>query len=127
MTEILKLLSTLFGIEELAILLQEVPIGNLIRQTNLIHPHGDKVGTEGGAGQLDIQQPVILQILISERHINQIIAREIIMGEYFLGQKLITARELQYLRIIKLQRIYFPDKLPLRVMPEDDMPLIVFP
>ena len=115
----------IFGGKELAIGLDRLAQLRRGRNLHLVHPKGDQVGTERFAVQLDVQQPVVIWIFVTNGAINKVVAIQIIVAEQLFDGKGIAAGHPDHACVAQLNFIQPVLKLALLVVPEDDAALVI--
>ena len=109
-------------LEEFRVALNSLAQLNGVVRPQLVHTHREQVCPELFAVQLQIQQPVVPDVRIADRVIDQIVGVRVLLGEQELGRKAVAAGELQELDAGERQLIQHGLKFPLLVIPEDDPP-----
>ena len=72
----------ILGVKELLIMPDELPVRLAFKQVHLRHPLRDEIGAVRRPGvKLDIQKPVVLQLLISDGAVNHIVAVGVIVRQ----------------------------------------------
>ena len=88
----------------------------------LVHQHRSLVGAVFLAGQLQVQQPVILRGGQRKRVVDQVAAAGVIVSQQLFGGKIVLAGQPQKLDAGRRQAFRHIGKLGVRVLPEHDAP-----